>query len=123
MQTRDFIDVRDITAACVLAMNEKKADYDFFNIGTGRAITIKEVAETLIKLYGKKVTPKIENRFRAGDIRHCYSDIEKIKKIGFNPKVNLEEGLKNLVKWGEKEEAVDKIELADKELERRKLKL
>ncbi len=123
LQTRDFIDVRDIVEASLLAMNNEQADYNFYNVGTGCALTINEVAGTLIELYGKKMAPEITNRYRVGDIRHCYADIEKIKKLGFRPKIKFKEGLRDLVAWGKSEKAVDKTGEADAELEKRKLKL
>ena len=123
LQTRDFIDVRDIVQASVLAMESEKMDYDFFNVGTGKAVTINEVAQTLIDLYGKEVKLDITGKYRAGDIRHCYADIKKIKKLGFKPKISLKEGLKNLVEWGRSEKAVDNTREANLELEKRKLKL
>ena len=121
LQTRDFVDVRDIAQAGVLVMNEPKADYGYFNVGTGKAMTIKEIAQILAKLYGKDVKTEITNKYRVGDIRHCYSNIEKLKKIGYSPKISLEEGLKNLVEWGKTAEAVDRVKEAAKELEKRKL--
>ncbi|MBN1354211.1 MAG: SDR family NAD(P)-dependent oxidoreductase [Candidatus Omnitrophica bacterium] len=123
LQTRDFIDVRDIVEACVLAMKSQKADYGYYNVGAGNAVSIKDVAETLIDLYGKKFKPKITNRYRTGDIRHCYADIEKIKSIGFSPKIKLREGLKTLVEWGLNENAIDRVEEAALELEKRNLTL
>lgn len=124
LQTRDFVDVRDIVEACILIMDNKKADYNSFNIGTGKAVSIREVANTLIDLYGKgNMAPEIANRYRAGDIRHCYADITKIRKIGFKPAISLEEGLRNLVEWGVDSEAVDKTEEANLELEKRNLKI
>ena len=123
LQTRDFINVSDIVEACVLVMNNPKADYGYFNVGTGNVVTIRDVADTLIKLYGKDMALNITNHYRAGDIRHCYADIEKIKKIGFRPKVRLEEGMRELVEWGKQEEALDKTDLANRELEQRNLTL
>lgn len=123
LQTRDFIDVGDIVESCILAMKSEKADYKYYNVGTGKAVTIRKVAETLVDLYKKDITPKIVNRYRTGDIRHCYADIEKIKEIGFTPKIGLKEGLKNLVEWGKSEEAVDRTEEANLELNRRNLTL
>ncbi len=123
LQTRDFIDVRDIAEASLLAMNSEKADYNFYNVGTGRPLTIKETAETLIELYGKNLKPEIVERYRVGDIRHCYADIDKIKKLGFMPNIELKDGLRNLVEWGKREKAIDKTGEADRELEKRKLKL
>lgn len=122
-QRRDFIYVTDIAEACVLAMHSKKADYQSFNVGTGNGITINEVARTLIDLYKKDLEPEIVNRYRVGDIRHCYADIRKIGAIGFKPKVSLKEGMIKLAEWGDKAEAIDRVEKADKELEKRRLKL
>ncbi|MFA6142760.1 MAG: SDR family NAD(P)-dependent oxidoreductase [Candidatus Omnitrophota bacterium] len=123
LQTRDFVNVSDIADACILAMNNEKCDYGYFNVGSGSAATIKEIAIILAKLYGKDVAPDITNRYRIGDIRHCYADIAKLRILGFKPKVGLKEGLKNLVEWGIAAESVDKTDKADLELERRHLKL
>ena len=123
LQTRDFVDVSDIVDACVLVMNSDKADYKPFNVGTGKAAAIKEVAQMLIGLYQKDIKPKVVNRYRTGDIRHCFADIGRIKEIGFIPKIKLKEGLENLVEWGKRESAIDKTEQANRELERRKLTL
>jgi len=123
LQTRDFINVSDIADGCILAMTSASCDYGYFNVGTGKATTIKEVALILTKLYGKSMAPDIVNKYRVGDIRHCYADITKLAKIGFKPKVNMEEGLKELVKWGESTESSDLTDKADLELERRNLKL
>ena len=122
-QRRDFISVSDVAEACVLAMNNEKCDYDFFNVGTGAGVTILEVAQTLIKLYKKDLTSDVTNRYRVGDIRHCYADIAKLKKAGFKPRVSLEEGLRELVEWGRLTEAVDETDKADQELEKRNLKV
>ncbi len=123
LQMRDFISVADIAQACVLAIDSDKLDYDFFNVGTGRALTIKEVAGILIKLYKKDLIPEVVNRYRVGDIRHCYADITKIKICGFAPKVKLEDGMRDLAEWGERVEAVDRVAEADSELEKRRLKV
>jgi dTDP-L-rhamnose 4-epimerase len=123
LQTRDFVDVSDVTGGCILAMDNPKCDYGYFNVGTGNAVTIKEVAEILIRLYGKNLSPDIIHRYRVGDIRHCYADISKFKKLGYEPKVKTKDGLKNLVEWGASAEAKDMTDKADLELERRQLKL
>ena len=66
--------------------------------------------------------PQIANKYRKGDVRHCFSDITKIKKeLGFEPRVSFEDGMKELIKWSEKEEAVDLVEKATSELDRKGL--
>lgn len=121
MQSRDFVSVHDIARANILAMNNSKANYETFNVGTGEKTTILEIARLLAKLYGKNLMPKITSKFREGDIRHCYADITKIRRVGFEPAVNLEDGLKELVEWGMRTEARDNTKYAYKELEERGL--
>ncbi len=116
LQSRDFISVRDIVEANLLAMRNSKANYKALNVGTGKPATVLDIANTLAKLYGKELKPEIVNKYRSGDIRHCYSDITEIRKLGFEPKVGLEDGLAELVNWGKREKAVDKTEDAQKEL-------
>ncbi len=121
-QARDFVSVHDIVQACVLAMEKNSANYETFNVGTGKKTSIKEVAETLLKIYGSDIKPIINKEFRKGDIRHCYADISKIKsKLGYEPKIKFEEGMRELVEWSEKQEAKDLVANAYNELKEKKL--
>jgi len=124
LQTRDFIHVYDIARANQLVIESPQADMQVLNVGTGQPRSVKEIAETLIRLYGKEgqLRPKIVNRFRAGDVRHCYADITKIQHLlGFKPTISFEEGMQQLVEWAEKECAQDKFEFAQAELQERSL--
>jgi len=117
LQTRDFISVHDIVRANILAMENKAADYESFNVGTGKPITIKYLAEYLAKLYGVNIKPEVNFKFRKGDVRHCFADVSKIKsRLGFVPAIKTEDGLRELVEWSRKVEAVDKYERAAQEL-------
>ena len=122
LQSRDFISVHDINQANILAMEKSSANYEAFNVGTGNPLTIKSIAETLAKLHGVDIKPVITNQFRKGDVRHCFPDITKIrKKLGFNPRVSFDQGMRELMKWGKDIEAVDKFDKAAKELEEKGL--
>jgi dTDP-L-rhamnose 4-epimerase len=122
LQTRDFIWVGDIVNACILSMEKESANYEIFNVGSGKPISIVEIANLLIKLLGKDLKPEITYKFRKGDVRHCYADISKIKeKIGFEPETTLEEGLKKLIEWAKETKAVDKFEKAHQELKKKGL--
>ncbi len=121
LQTRDFTSVHDIVRSNLLALEKAKADYGVFNVGTGKPISILDIAHTLSKLYGRNIEPEIVNKFRSGDIRHCYADISKIRKLGFKPSVSLEEGMRELVEWGKTQEAEDKSDAAYSELKERGL--
>lgn len=120
-QSRDFLSVKDIVQANLLAMKKKKADYQAFNVGSGKPTTVLQIADMLNELYGKDIEPEIQNKYRIGDIRHCYSDISKIQKIGYKPSVEIKDGFRDLVEWGKTVDAKDKSKQAAKELIDRKL--
>ena len=120
-QTRDFVHVSDIVQGVLLALDDPKLAGHAANVGTGRATSIREVAETLARAYGVKIAPTIADRFRAGDIRHCYADIRHLSSFGFRPRISLTEGLKDLVRWGTTAEAEDLFETAERELKERNL--
>jgi dTDP-L-rhamnose 4-epimerase len=125
-QSRDFVSVHDIVEANILSMKSSTANYAVFNVGTGKPVNILEIARVLVGLYSKEkelnLSPEITNKYRAGDIRHCFANISKITdKLGYKPKVDFEEGMKELVAWGEKEESEDKFKEAHEELLKRGL--
>ncbi len=121
LQSRDFVNIRDIVQASILAMESNNANYEVFNVGTGEPTTILKIANVLIKLFRSDLKPKILYKYRSGDIRHCYADISKIKKIGFKPSVQLEKGMSELIEWGNKAKAKDKTEKAQRELKEKGL--
>lgn len=122
LQTRDFVSVHDIVEAFVLSLENDKANYQMFNIGSGYGTTILEIAQTLSKLLGKSNLIRVNQDYRKNDIRHCFADILKAKKLlGWKPKITLEEGLKELIEWSEKEKADDRFTQAQKELQRKGL--
>ena len=122
LQSRDFSHVSDIVQANLLALEKKEANYEVFNVGTGRQLTVLDMANILIKKLGFKNKPKIINKFREGDIRHCYADISKIKKrLNFKPKIKFEKGISDLIKWVSQQSAVDLVEKARRELEQKGL--
>ncbi len=121
-QSRDFICVSDLVDANVMAMKNKEADYEFFNVGTGNPHSILGIAISIISLCCKDLKPIVLNKFRAGDIRHCYADTTKIKnKLGFRPRVTFQEGMKKLILWSENEKAIDFTHKAQSELVKRGL--
>lgn len=94
-QTRDFTFVKDVVAASILSAESSASG--IFNIGNGESTTINELAHLIIKLVGSTVTPIYQSP-RPGDIRHSLADISRARKFGYNPKYNLEEGLKETIR-------------------------
>ena len=96
-QTRDFVYVQDIVNAIILAVKRKDVDGEIFNIGTGKAVTIEELAKTMLSLTGKELEI-VKAPIREGDIKHSYANITKANKfMGYNPQFSLNEGLTSLL--------------------------
>jgi dTDP-L-rhamnose 4-epimerase len=125
LQTRDFIHVRDIVAANVLALDAEPGIVagEVFNVGTGRPTNLLDLYSTLQKaLDTPGLAPEIPGRFRAGDIRHCYADIAKIRAaLGYEPSTDLESGLTDLAGWIRTQDAENLTARAAAELERKGL--
>ena len=117
-QTRDFIHVRDIVQGLLLAMDRPEADNQVFNLGTGVPTSVAQVAELLSQqLTGGEIRPQIVNQYRAGDIRHCYADIGKARRLlGFEPRITLTDGVADLLAWVREQTAVDRFGQVEKEL-------
>ncbi len=121
-QTRDFVNVKDIVRANLLALETSGGDYNSFNIGTGRATSVRQIANLLAAGLGKNIEPQIVGKYREGDIRHCVADISKARKmLGYEPTVTLEDGLTELLAWLGTQKAEDKVEGATAELASRAL--
>ena len=122
-QKRDFVSVLDIAQASRLALETPEADYEVFNVGSGHAYAINEIAAKLSEILNKGyIIPEVYGKYRVGDIRHCFADISKAKAmLGYEPKVSLEQGLVELAEWLEGQTAVDKVTEARNELAARGL--
>lgn len=117
LQSRDFIHVSDIVRANILAMERNEADYKVFNVGTGRRLSVLEIAKILIKRLDADLEPEIVNKFREGDIRHCYADASRIgKELGFRAEIEFESGLDELIEWARETGADDQVDMAAQEL-------
>jgi dTDP-L-rhamnose 4-epimerase len=122
LQSRDFVHVSDVVAANLLALECDAAPGHAFNVGTGRATSVAAVAEGLVRALGAPVEPEVTGRFRAGDVRHCAADVTAITRaLGFEPRIGLEEGMRDLLVWLRSQTPVDRIDQAREELESRGL--
>lgn len=104
-ESRDFVYISDVVSATILAIEKSEADNQVFNVGTGIATTVKEVATGLIAAYQVSVPVSISGNYRIGDIRHNYADLKKIKeKLGYEPKVSFIDGLEKFAAWVNQQE-------------------
>jgi dTDP-L-rhamnose 4-epimerase len=123
LQQRDFVSVYDVVQGCRLALEVPDAAGKAFNIGSGEAYTVREVAQLVAQVLGsEEVAPKITRKYRAGDIRHCFADISLARQVlGYEPKISLKKGLVGLSKWLEGQVAKDRVAEASAELASRGL--
>jgi dTDP-L-rhamnose 4-epimerase len=99
--------VSDIVQACCLAMTKPAADQRVFNVGTGRPISVLQVGELLARELGWNGGFEIRQKFRAGDIRHCYADTSLARELlGYEPRYRFEDGVRELVAWVAEQQSV-----------------
>jgi nucleoside-diphosphate-sugar epimerase len=98
LQTRDFVHVKDIVQANILAMDSDKAVGQVLNVASGKSTNVLEIAQILKGLTRRQ---DLETRFapaRVGDVKNGRANIEKIRSVlGYSPKISLEEGLVDVV--------------------------
>ena len=101
---RDYIDVVDLAKAHVVAIKrllegKNKANYEFFNIGTGRGLSVLELVNAFMRSTGVNLPYKIVGR-RAGDIEKIWADTSLANnELGWKAVVPIEETLLNAWKW------------------------
>jgi dTDP-L-rhamnose 4-epimerase len=122
-QRRDFVHVSDVARACGLALEGDGADGQVVNVGSGNSYTVCEIAERLARVMDAgHIDPQIAGKYRVGDIRHCFADISLASEaLGFEPHVDLDDGLTELAAWLEGQVATDRVDDATAELNARGL--
>ena len=122
LQRRDFVSVHDVARACEIALTKDGADGLAVNIGSGRSVTVLEIAAKLAAILDREIAPEISGSYRFGDIRHCFADISLAREtLGYEPEHELEHGMRELAAWLEGQVATDRVDAAREELRSRGL--
>ncbi|MGZ5536919.1 MAG: NAD-dependent epimerase/dehydratase family protein, partial [Chthoniobacterales bacterium] len=98
-QTRDFSFVEDIARANLLAATTDKLDGLPVNVGSGRGIPIREIAAQISDSLGIHIEPEVNGEFRPGEMRHLTSATDRIRAAGYEPQVDLPEGIGRYLDW------------------------
>ncbi len=98
-QTRDLCFVEDIARANLLVAETDKLDGLPVNVGSGRATSVRDLAAIIAAKLGIDLAPLARGEFRPGEIRSLISDISRIRTIGYEPSVTIEEGISRYVDW------------------------
>jgi dTDP-L-rhamnose 4-epimerase len=98
-QTRDFSFVQDIARANLLAAETDKLDGLPVNVGSGRGVSIREIAETISNALDVDIAPEVNGEFRPGEMRHLTSDTTRVCAAGYEPRVDLAKGIRRYIDW------------------------
>jgi dTDP-L-rhamnose 4-epimerase len=122
-QRRDFVSVHDVVQACVRALDVPQADGGVFNIGSGRSVSVLDIARIIGEALGvTEIRPDVTEKGRIGDIRHCFADIGLARRVlGYEPRVRMEDGVLEVAEWVAGETSTDRVQSASAELAARGL--
>jgi len=98
-QTMDFVHVKDVARANILAAKSDITD-EVFNVASGAETSLKELAHALLKVMGADLQPEYREERKVNAVPRRLADVDKTKEmLGFNAVLPLEEGLRDLVAW------------------------
>ena len=98
-QTRDFSFVEDIARANLLAAETDKLDGLPVNVGSGRGVPIREIADRISDALDIHIPAEANGEFRPGEMRHLTSDTTQARAAGYEPRVDLATGLARYLDW------------------------
>jgi len=104
MQMRDYVSVHDVTRANLLALCDPRTDFQSFNVGGDRALTVGEYARQIAARATVAIEPEIPGLYRFGDTRHIISDVSRLKKLGWRPRISLESVIDEYIHWARRQE-------------------
>ncbi len=109
-QIRDFVNIQDVVAANLLVLEDERANYQMFNVGGGKPITVSEFAKTVADVFGaKSYDPVPCGKYRFGDTRHICSDISKLSALGWKPTHTTHDSVSAYREWIHTAEVADDI--------------
>ncbi len=119
LQQRDYVHIQDVVQANLLVLDHPDAQFEAFNVGGQRAVTVLEMACLVAEACGRDVTPEVPGTYRVGDTRHTVSSSEKLGRLGWRPQIPVEQIVRDYVAWvREQPEARDTTEVAELVMER-----
>jgi dTDP-L-rhamnose 4-epimerase len=108
-QLRDYVNVKDVARANVLAMEDERANFGVFNVGGKRPVTVLEFAHIMVHEFGSDLEPLVPGEFRLGDTRHTISDISRLEALGWQPTILVEQNVHEYVEWMRQQQTTDEF--------------
>lgn len=98
-QQRDYVNVRDVARANVLALEHDGANFKVLNVGGGRAVRVLEFARIMLTAANSPLEPLVPGHYRLGDTRHTVSDISACRALGWEPTIPVEHSVREYLDW------------------------
>ena len=98
-QLRDYCHIDDVVAANMLVLRDSRADFEAFNVGGGHGTTVRDYAAQLSQVIGCDAAPVVPGKFRVGDNRHSVSSVAKLTALGWSPKKDLQQIMRDYWAW------------------------
>jgi dTDP-L-rhamnose 4-epimerase len=99
LQVRDYVYVGDVARANLLTLEDPRADFEVYNVGGERSVTVLEYAELLSYKINARIAPEVPGLYRFGDTRHIVSDVSKLKALGWAPTKAVDAIADEYVEW------------------------
>lgn len=99
LQLRDFVYVGDVARANLLVFEDPRADYQVYNVGSGRAGTVLALAECVAARAGTGSRPQVTGEYRFGDTRHILSNISRLRALGWEPTGDIGSNTDEYLAW------------------------
>ncbi len=106
-QLRDYVNVGDVARANVLALERPVANFQVLNVGGGRAVSVLEFARLMLREFQSELEPLVPGIYRIGDTRHTVSDISKLRTLGWEPEIPVEQNVAEYVNWFRTQQGTD----------------
>jgi len=99
LQTRDFVHIADVLDANMLVLEKDEANFQAFNVGSGRSATVLEFANLVRAKLSQDIGLTVSGEYRRGDNRHSISSIKNLRSLGWSPKRDLSTILDDFLAW------------------------
>jgi len=108
LKKRDFIHVDDVNDFHLLCIDEAKCEGKVFNIGSGLNYSVNQIYQMISTLLDVRITP-VQKQDLSGEAKITLSDITEARKLGWQPKVDIYEGLKKMIEYIKEEIAKGRV--------------
>jgi len=98
-QLRDYVSIHDVVEANMLVFEDSRADYQVFNVGGDRRTTVTGLARMTCDAVRSDLVPETSHLYRLGDTRHIFSDVSRLCRLGWEPRISQTEIVREYVAW------------------------